>query len=145
MAELPRSESGKGLYERLLHRLALALDEADTAIRLRDEQPHELELRGLTPAELELIQAYLDRDLHWLRGWHAAAAEIAQIEAMPRRNTKLEREGSKPLMAKARVALKHRQQLCCAMCGAPATWQRGQGIPACLSCGSQLFRTSNPR
>ena len=73
MAELRRAEIEGGLYERLLQRLALALEEADTATRLRDAPPDELELRGLTPAELELIRAYLDRDLNWLRGWHAAA------------------------------------------------------------------------
>ena len=69
------SVTGGGLYERLLQRLALALDEADTAERLRDEHPTELELRGLSEAEMGLIRAYLDQDLHWLRGWHAAAEE----------------------------------------------------------------------
>ena len=68
MAELQRaSVTGGGLYERLLQRLALALDEADTAERLRDEHPTELELRGLSEAEMGLIRAYLDQDLHWLR------------------------------------------------------------------------------
>ncbi len=53
MAELQRaSVTGGGLYERLLQRLALALDEADTAERLRDEHPTELELRGLSEAEM---------------------------------------------------------------------------------------------
>ena len=86
---------GERLYERLLHRLALALDEADTAIRLRDEDPRELELKGLSPAELELIRAYLDNDLHWLRGWHAAAEELALIEQQPAR-PKLTRSAAKP-------------------------------------------------
>ena len=48
------------LYERLIVRLGLALDAADTAVRLRDERPAELELRGLSHAEFELIRAYLD-------------------------------------------------------------------------------------
>ncbi len=57
MAELQRaSVTGGGLYERLLQRLALALDEADTAERLRDEHPTELELRGLSEAEMGLIR-----------------------------------------------------------------------------------------
>ena len=79
MAESRRAEVGGGLYERLLQRLALALQEADTATRLHQAPPDELELSGLTPAELELIRAYLDRDLNWLRGWHAAAEELALI------------------------------------------------------------------
>lgn len=37
-----------------------ALDAAKTAGRLRDERPLELELRGLSQAELELIKRYLE-------------------------------------------------------------------------------------
>jgi hypothetical protein len=47
------------VYERLIDRLGLALDVARTALRLRDEKPAELELRGLSRAEYELIDAYL--------------------------------------------------------------------------------------
>ncbi|MFF7706197.1 hypothetical protein [Pseudomonas sp. NPDC007930] len=47
------------LRERLLDRLGLALDAARTARRLRDEAPTELELRGLSHAELEWIHTYL--------------------------------------------------------------------------------------
>ncbi|MFC5697809.1 hypothetical protein ACFPU0_19890 [Pseudomonas sp. GCM10022186] len=144
MAELRRTDSGNGLYERLLHRLALALDEADTAVRLRDEEPRELELKGLTPAEMELIRAYLDRDMRWLRGWHAAAEELAAIEELPRRSARVERGPDRSFALKSKPMFK-RRQLCCAMCGTPAIWQRGQGVQACMSCGSQLFRTSNPR
>jgi hypothetical protein len=39
----------------------MALD-AKTAGRLRDERPVELELRGLSRAEFELIKAYLERN-----------------------------------------------------------------------------------
>ncbi|MCU9951290.1 hypothetical protein [Pseudomonas sp. PDM13] len=147
MGDLRRAESAGGLYERLLHRLALALDEADTAVRLRDEHPRELELKGLTPAELELIRAYLDNDLHWLRGWHAAAEELALIEQQPAKS-KVTRTAAKAPTASPRVAkplFKRRQQLVCALCGAAASWQRGQGVQACPTCGSQLFRTGNPR
>lgn len=59
MLELQRKAAGPEVYERLLNRLALALDAARTADRLRDERSVELELRGLSPAELELIRAYL--------------------------------------------------------------------------------------
>ena len=129
MAESRRAEVGGGLYERLLQRLALALQEADTATRLHQAPPDELELSGLTPAELELIHAYLDRDLNWLRGWHAAAEELALIEQLPR---------GKPM-------IKKRQQLCCALCGTVARVQRGEGVLPCSACGSKLFRAGQPR
>ena len=48
------------LYERLIDRLGLALDTARTAVRLRDEMPAELELRGLSRAEFDVIKAYLE-------------------------------------------------------------------------------------
>ena len=47
------------LYERLIDRLGLALDAARTAVHLRDEMPAELELRGLSSDEFDLINAYL--------------------------------------------------------------------------------------
>ncbi|CAM3699539.1 hypothetical protein CCOS865_00728 [Pseudomonas reidholzensis] len=48
------------LYERLIDRLGLALEIARTSVRLRDEMPAELELRGLSHAEFEVIKAYLE-------------------------------------------------------------------------------------
>ena len=148
MAELRRAEVGGGLYERLLQRLALALQEADTATRLHQAPPDELELSGLTPAELELIHAYLDRDLNWLRGWHAAAEELALIEQLPAATkpvTKLPaRAASKPL-PRGKPMIKKRQQLCCALCGTVARVQRGEGVLPCSACGSKLFRAGQPR
>ncbi|MBC9249272.1 hypothetical protein A9179_03170 [Pseudomonas alcaligenes] len=146
MAELRRAEEGGGLYERLLQRLALALDEADTATRLQATPPVELELRGLTPAELELIKAYLDRDLHWLRGWHAAAEELALIEQQDAPLSKPVRQGFKvtPRNSGRRAPLKRRQQLCCALCGGVAQWQPGEGVLPCTACGSKLFRAGPP-
>jgi hypothetical protein len=61
MVESQRKVTKPELYERLIDRLGLALDAARTAGRLRDERPVELELRGLSRAEFELIKAYLDR------------------------------------------------------------------------------------
>lgn len=49
------------VFERLIDRLSVALDSAKTAVRLRNERPAELELRGLSRAELELINVYLNR------------------------------------------------------------------------------------
>lgn len=143
MAELQRaSVTGGGLYERLLQRLALALDEADTAERLRDEHPTELELRGLSEAEMGLIRAYLDQDLHWLRGWHAAAEELALLE---RQSGRTPRPPRSQLPAPRRhVSLKQRQLLC-ALCGAPVQWSKGHGVLPCGHCGSQLFRSGNGR
>ena len=148
MAESRRAEVGGGLYERLLQRLALALQEADTATRLHQAPPDELELSGLTPAELELIHAYLDRDLNWLRGWHAAAEELALIEQLPAATkpvTKLPaRAASKPV-PRGKPMIKKRQQLCCALCGTVARVQRGEGVLPCSACGSKLFRAGQPR
>ena len=61
MAELQRSATTSQVYERLIDRLSVALDSAKTAVQLRDERPVELELRGLSRAELELINLYLNR------------------------------------------------------------------------------------
>lgn len=49
------------LYERLINCLGLALETADVAVRLRDERLDELELRGLSGAEVEVIEAWLTR------------------------------------------------------------------------------------
>lgn len=46
--------------ERLIDRLGLALETARTAVSLRDEVPAELELRGLSPAEFDVIKAWLE-------------------------------------------------------------------------------------
>ena len=147
MAEFRRVVAGGGLYERLLQRLAMALDEADSVSGFSAQPPLELELRGLTAAEMELIRAYLDRDFDWLRGWHAAAQEMAQIEQLAS-SRKVCRSGRKPGAAqpgKVKPVLKRRLQLCCALCGTLVPFQAGNGVQACNACGSQLFRASNHR
>lgn len=60
MGELRHQVEKPDLYDRLIDRLGLALDMAKTAVRLRNEYPAELELRGLSQAEFQLIEAYLD-------------------------------------------------------------------------------------
>jgi hypothetical protein len=134
MADGQRKEAGEGVYERLLQRLALALDEADSLRGLSNVPPGEMELRDLTSAELQLIRAYLDRDLSWLRGWHAAAEELAQIS----------RTAELPSVMLPPVAHGQRLELCCALCGAPADWHPGLGVLACGACGAKLFRARPP-
>ncbi|GFM57840.1 hypothetical protein PSCICF_40180 [Pseudomonas cichorii] len=68
MTELQHTVSTPELYERLIHRLGLALETADTAVRLRNESPVELELAGLSRAELEFIEAYLEKDAMGVSG-----------------------------------------------------------------------------
>ncbi len=139
-----RSDAAEaGPYGHLLQRLALALEEVDNAAQLRSEIPAELELSGLTEAELALIRAYIKRDLPWLRGWHAAAEELALTQQRPQQQP-ASRLPVKMLERKPVLARK-RQPLQCAVCGSEADWKSGQGILPCLTCGSQLFRAGNPR
>ncbi len=143
MVESRYTEVPEGLYGRLLQRL----DEADSASRKPVDSSHELELSGLSPAELQLVRAYLDQDLSWLQGWHAAAQELALLERQSVSMAKPGRSNIKPLhKAPVRLSplLKRRQQLCCALCGTAASWLHGQGVQACGSCGSQLFRAGSP-
>jgi hypothetical protein len=146
MVELHRAEGQGGLYGRLLQRLALALDEADSAGRQTTEPTHEVELSGLSPPELQLVHAYLDQDMRWLQGWHAAAQELALLEQQSAKTAKPARSSIRPLHKvppRVNPLLKRRQQLCCALCGTAAIWPHGQGVPACSACGSQLFRAGS--
>lgn len=74
-SQLPASKPE--LYERLIDRLGLALEVARTSVRLRDEMPAELELRGLSHAEFEVIRAYLES---LPEGRHASAGAYPQQE-----------------------------------------------------------------
>lgn len=69
------------LCERLIDRLGLALDVARTAVRLRNEAPVELELRGLSRAEFDWINAYLQ-----LSG-SGVHADCAHFDPAPLRHT----------------------------------------------------------
>ncbi len=79
MVESQRTLTKPQLYEGLIDRLGRALDAARTAGRLRDERPLELELRGLSQAELELIKNYLA--LNHDRASHGQASPPAQAPA----------------------------------------------------------------
>ncbi|WP_437882732.1 hypothetical protein [Pseudomonas sp. LRF_L74] len=136
MAERRQSEMQGGLYERLLHRLAFALEEADAAALLHEGAPTDLKLRGLSSAEMALIQAYLEHDLSWLRGWHAAAEEVEFIERAGGGKGRV-RSGLRALPPKA---FSCGRPLRCALCGALIRWPRGRSVPPCEACGSRLFR-----
>lgn len=60
MGEPHTPQPPTNVYERLIDRLGLALETARTSVRLRDEQPLELELRGLSRAEYDVLKTYLD-------------------------------------------------------------------------------------
>lgn len=144
MVERRGDSMGDGLYERLLQRLALALSEADSAARWHATPADELELRGLTPGELALIQAYLTDDMQWLRGWHAAAEELAHIEQAAACSARVPRQPFKIALkkkGKIKPVLKRRHTLCCALCGVACECRRGGGVLPCPACGSRLFRT----
>lgn len=76
MVESQRTLTKPQLYEGLIDRLGRALDAATTGGRLRDERPLELELRGLSQAELELIKNYLELNHH--RASHGQASSPAE-------------------------------------------------------------------
>lgn len=137
MAEVRYAKCEGDLYERLLQRLALALEQADITSSLPNDTVRELELVGLTAAELELIHAYLEGDLQWLRGWHAAAEELMQIQREPLISGKLIRGR---VIRAGGLRVRRRTGLFCALCGAPVSWCSGQESQACQACGSRLFR-----
>ena len=61
MTELQHISGTPELYERLINRMELALETANTAFRLRNELLVELEIDGLSDDEIELIEAYLEK------------------------------------------------------------------------------------
>lgn len=133
-----------GPYGHLLQRIALALEEADSAVHMRIEPPAELELSDLSLAELALVRAYLEGDLPWLQGWHAGIEGAAQTE---RRAAPADHLVRLPLRTPERrlSRLRKPKPLCCAVCGTLAEWKTAEGARACRICGSQLFRADSQR
>lgn len=84
MVESQRTLTKPQLYEGLIDRLGRALDAAKTAGRLCDERPQELELRGLSQAELELIKVFLDSNQY-----RASAGQAAPPAHEPARSAKV--------------------------------------------------------
>lgn len=138
MSEEHRTDEGN-LYGRVLQRLTLALEEAERTASAGGEAGGELEVDGLTPAEFELIRAYLQQDARWLSGWHAAAEEQAQMVRLATRPT-LRGLRQHPGKTCKQAPLALRQVLTCAICGATVNWPETAGPAACTSCGSQLLR-----
>ncbi|SDU28321.1 hypothetical protein SAMN05216296_2838 [Pseudomonas pohangensis] len=132
-----------GPYGHLLQRIALALEEADSAVHLRMEAPAELELSDLSLAEMALIRAYLEGDLPWLPGWHAAADGLLPAERRAPPDDPLVRLPLRTPERRQSVLRRHKP-LCCAVCGTLAEWKTAEGARACLICGSQLFRAGSP-
>ena len=133
-------EEKSGLYGRLLHRLDVALHQADTP-GANHAASTVLELQGLSDAELSLIRAYLGQDLQWLRGWQAAAQEM---ELIRRSAAAPDHPGSPSLRGAKRRFVRH-PQLLCALCGVVSVWAANRAIVCCPSCGSRLFRAAGPR
>ncbi|PRA23779.1 hypothetical protein [Pseudomonas poae] len=84
MVESQRTLTKPQLYEGLIDRLGRALDAARTAGRLCNERPQELELRGLSQAELELIKGYLELHHH-----HVSAGQASPPAQEPTRSAKV--------------------------------------------------------
>lgn len=117
-----------GLYERVLQRVARALERAER----EGDEPLELELEGLSEGELAFVRAYLQRDARWLSGWHAAAHEQARLARRARLGRVVPVD---PLLAPAPpVALD------CALCGTRVSLPRRSGLVVCSACGSALMK-----
>ena len=135
----PQAEDSS-LYGRVLQRLSLALQEAERGPGPSPESVGELEVRGLTPAEFELIRAYLQRDSQWLSGWHAAAEEQAHLSRQALRPAVRGGSRQRHAMRARHAPLQLQQTLSCALCNAEVHWPDGAGPAVCPACGSQLLR-----
>lgn len=135
MGKPPQVDEGN-LYGRVLQRLTSALEEAER----RDDDAADLEVRGLTAAEYELIRAYLQQDSQWLSGWHAAAEEQAQLARNASRPALRGALRQHPLKRPRQMPFSLQQTLSCALCGGAVHWPKGPGPAACNACGSQLLR-----
>lgn len=87
MTELQHLSGTPELYERLINRMELALETASTAVRLRNELLVELEFNGLTNAEFELIEAYLENGS---RAANEAVKDEDGFKATPERSGALQ-------------------------------------------------------
>lgn len=139
MGKERQAEEGN-LYGRVLQRLTLALEEAERTTNGDASLATELEVGGLTPAEFDLIRAYLQQDSQWLSGWHAAAEEQAQLVRQATRPALRNVLRHHPGKRCKQTPLALQQAMSCALCGASVNWPEGAGAVACSACGSQLLR-----
>ncbi|WP_174824668.1 hypothetical protein [Pseudomonas sp. SST3] len=139
MAKERQADEGN-LYGRVLQRLTVALEEAERTADGNGAAMGELEVGGLTPAEFDLIRAYLQQDSQWLSGWHAAAEEQAQLVRQATRPALRNVLRHHPGKRNKQAPLSLQQAMNCALCGASVTWPEGAGPVACSACGSQLLR-----
>ncbi|MCW3147294.1 hypothetical protein N8H22_01605 [Stutzerimonas stutzeri] len=138
MGKEPSEEDS--LYGRVLHRLSQALEEAERVAAAGEAGDAELEVRGLTPAEFELIRAYLQRDSQWLSGWHAAAEEQEHLSRQALRPSLRSVPRGRHGGRGKHVPLSLQQTLSCALCNSEVHWPEGPGPAICPVCGSQLLR-----
>lgn len=137
------ARAGSGLYRRLIERIACALAGAE-AVRWRGgAEPGVLELHDLSPAERALIRAWLRQDLQWLRGWQAAAEELALIERQERAARAFVPVDS--LAGSRRLRPLGHPRLFCALCGRAVRQRRAGCIAACPACASRLFLVGRRR
>ncbi|GAB3374446.1 zinc ribbon-containing protein [Azotobacter armeniacus] len=140
---MDEARANGGLYRRLIERIACALGGAE-AVRWRGgQEPGVLELHDLSPAERALIRAYLRQDVQWLRGWQAAAEELALIERQEHVARAFAATGS--LAVPRRIRPLRHARLFCALCGRAVRQRRAGSIAACPACASRLFRVGQRR
>lgn len=120
----PDNDQNTGLYDRLIFRLEQALDQ-----HRQQEHSDEVSVVDLTQGQLALIRAYRNKDVAWLRGWHAAVDEF---------------KGTEPCAKSALSSAISEQTLgvrvCCALCGTALELHAGTPLPACRECGAKIYR-----
>lgn len=139
MGQVNESLADTGIYERLLQRLATALDEAENLAVVVQQPQQDLELRDVTPSEMRLIRAYLERERS------SVGPVQTSVEAQ---RTLPTREQQQPVPAELACAYAEQAKpaaASCAVCGATRHWQPSQGVQLCQGCGSQLFNQRNRR
>ncbi|MBB3102528.1 hypothetical protein [Azomonas macrocytogenes] len=123
-----------GLYGHVLQQLSLALTQSERDGHANEEG--ELDVNGLSAAEIGLLQAYLRGDAQWLSGWHAAARQHALIS----RRLQDADAMLPPAPHRQQEPLLEQHILECALCGSPVDWPKESGEAICPTCGSQLLR-----
>ncbi|MCJ8170665.1 hypothetical protein [Atopomonas sediminilitoris] len=121
-----------GLYERLLERVVHALEDADEHSAEGGAAPAEVDLEGLSEEEVAWLRAFVQRDLQWLRGWHAAARRM--------RSLTLCQQSEPPATLNDEPC-----GLVCALCQTSLIQQPRKGVQPCPNCGSSLFRAIQRR